>query len=103
MGIKFFLKEIFLGEKFWGACFGGVDSFGEEILPAKFLENFLRVKSHSGEEKNTGKQKCFEERYGEQNILRVRFYLLWFLHTTNLNTSVGKMLDVSSEPFPTLV
>ena len=30
-----------------------------EILPAKFLENFLRVKSHSGEEKNTGKQKCF--------------------------------------------
>ena len=59
MGNKFFLKEIFLGEKFWGACFGGADSFGEEILPAKCLENFLRVKSHSGEEKNTGKQKCF--------------------------------------------
>ena len=35
------------------------DSFGEAILPAKFLENFLRVKSHSGEEKNTGRQKCF--------------------------------------------
>ena len=45
--------------KIFGECFGGGDSFGEEILPAKFLENFLRVKSHSGEEKNTGKQKCF--------------------------------------------
>ena len=54
-----FFERNFLGRKFWGACFGGADSFGEEILPAKFLENFLRVKSHSGEEKNTGKQKCF--------------------------------------------
>ena len=51
------------------------DFFGEEILPAKFLENFLRVKSHSGEEKNTGKQNVLEERYGEQKILRASFYL----------------------------
>ena len=54
-----FFKRNFLRRKFWGACFGGADSFGEEILPAKFLENFLRVKCHSGKEKNTGKQKCF--------------------------------------------
>ena len=53
------MKEIFLGGNFGEHVFGGADSFGEEILPAKFLENFLRVKSHSGEEKNTGKQKCF--------------------------------------------
>ena len=38
----------FLERKFWGACFGGADSFGEEILPAKFLENFLRVKKSFG-------------------------------------------------------
>ena len=46
-GTNFFGRN-FLGRKFLGACFGGADSFGEEILPAKFLENFLRVKSHSG-------------------------------------------------------
>ena len=57
-GTNFFERN-FLGRKFWGACFGGADSFGVEILPAKFLENFLRVKCHSEEEKNTGKQKCF--------------------------------------------
>ena len=57
-GTHFFEKN-FLGRKFWGACFGGADSFGEEILPSKFLENFLRVTCHSGKEKNTGKQKCF--------------------------------------------
>ena len=45
-----FFERNFLGRKFWGACFGG------EILLGR---NFLRVKSHSGEEKNTGKQKCF--------------------------------------------
>ena len=57
LGSKFFRMKIrgakwgtiFLGRKFWGACFGGADSFGEEILPAKVLEDFLRVKSHSGE------------------------------------------------------
>ena len=59
MGEKKFFERNFLGRKFWGACFGGADSFGEEILPEKFLENFLRVKCHSGKEKNTGKQKCF--------------------------------------------
>ena len=76
MGNKFFFERNFLGRKFWGACFGGADSFGEEILPAKFLENFLRVKGHSGEEKNTEKQKCFfEERYGEQKFVRANFYL----------------------------
>ena len=58
MGNKFFLKEIFLGGNF-GEHALEEQSFGEEILPAKFLENFLRVKCHSGEEKNTGKQKCF--------------------------------------------
>ena len=35
------------------------DSFGEEILPANFLENYFRVKCHWGDEKNTEKQKCF--------------------------------------------
>ena len=49
----------FLGRKFWGACFGGADSFGEEILPAKFLENFLRVKSHSGGRKEYWEAKMF--------------------------------------------
>ena len=58
MGNNFFERN-FLGRKFWGACFGGEDSFGEKILPAKFLETVLRVKWHSGKEKNTGKQKCF--------------------------------------------
>ena len=43
---------------------------GEESLTAKFSENFLRVKSHSGEEKNTGKQKCFGgEIWGAKKIL----------------------------------
>ena len=59
MGNKFFLKEIFFGRKFWGACFGGADFFGEEILPAKFLENFLRVKSHSGGRKEYWDAKMF--------------------------------------------
>ena len=58
MGNNFFFERKFLGRKFLGACCGGADSFGEEIVPAKFLENFLRVKNHSREEKNTGKQKC---------------------------------------------
>ena len=75
MGNKFFLKELFLGRKFWGACFGGADSFGEEILPAKFLDNFLRVKSHSGGERILGSKNVLEERYGEQKILRASFYL----------------------------
>ena len=54
-----FLERNFLGRKFWGACFGGADSFLEEILPANFFENFLRVKCHSGKKKNSGKQTCF--------------------------------------------
>ena len=37
MGNKFFLKELFLGGNF-----GGADSLREEILPAKFLENFFK-------------------------------------------------------------
>ena len=48
-GANFFERN-FLGKKFWGACFGGAVLLGRK---------FLRVKSHSGEEKNTGKQKCF--------------------------------------------
>ena len=68
-GEQIFFERNFLGRKFWGACFGGADSFGGEILPAKFLENFLRVKSHLGEEKNTGKQKCFGGKiWGAKNI-----------------------------------
>ena len=47
-----FFKRNFLGRKFWGACFEGADS-------ANFLENFLRVKCHSGKKRNSGKQKCF--------------------------------------------
>ena len=57
-GTNFFLKK-FSWEEILGSMCWKRDSFGEEILPAKFLENFLRVKSHSGEEKNTRKQKCF--------------------------------------------
>ena len=53
----FFLK--FSWEKFWGACFGGADSFGEEILPAKFLENFLRVKKSFGGRKEYWEAKMF--------------------------------------------
>ena len=39
---------------FWRSRF-----FKRENFASKIFENFLRVKSHSGEEKNTGKQKCF--------------------------------------------
>ena len=72
-------------------------------MPAKFLENFLRVKSHSGEEKNTGKQICMGGKIWGAKKIESKFYLYWFLHRTNLNTSIGKMLDVSYEPFSTLV
>ena len=58
-GTVFYFERDLLGRKFWGACLGRAESFGEEILPANFLENFLRVKCHSGQKKNTGKQKCF--------------------------------------------
>ena len=75
-GERILLERNFLGRKFRGACFRGEDSFGEEILPANFFEDFLRVKCHSGEEKNTGKQKCFGgKRYEEQKFLRVNCYL----------------------------
>ena len=103
MGNNFFFERNFLGRKFWGACFGGADSLGEEILPAKFLENFLRVKSHSGEEKNTGKQKCFGGKIRGAKKFESKFLSLMVLQRTNLNTSIGKMLDVSYEPFSTLV
>ena len=96
-GTNFICKE-FSWRKFWGACFGGADSFGEEILPAKFLENFLR-----GKKRILGSKNVLEERYRGQKFLRANCYLLWFLHRTNLNTSVRKMLDVSDEPFSTLV
>ena len=75
----------------------------EEILPAKFLENFSRVKSHSGEEKNTGKQKCFGRKIWGAKIFESEFLSLMVPHRTNLNTSVGKMLNVSYDPFSTLV
>ena len=74
-GEQFFFERNFLERKFGGACFGGADSFGEEILPAKFLENFLRVKSHSGGEKNTGKQTCFGGKIWGAKNLRANFYL----------------------------
>ena len=67
-GTNFFEKN-FLGRKFWGACFGGADSFGEEILPAKFLENFLRVKCHSGEKKEHWEAKMFWRKdMGDKNF-----------------------------------
>ena len=50
-----FFERNFLGRKFWGACFGGADSFGEEILPAKFLENFFASKKSFG-----GRQEYWE-------------------------------------------
>ena len=54
-----FFERNFLGRKFWGACFGGADSFGEEILPAKFLENFLRVKKSIRGRKKYWEAKIF--------------------------------------------
>ena len=72
-------------------------------MPAKFLENFLRVKGHSGEEKNTGKQKCLRGKIWGAKICESKFLSLMVPHRTYLNTSVGKMLDVSYEPFSTLV
>ena len=61
-----FLKEIFLG-----------GNFGEHVLEEQILlgRNFLRVKSHSGEEKNTGKQKCFGGKIWGAKNLRASFYL----------------------------
>ena len=102
MGNKFFLKK-FSWEEILGSMFWRRDSFGEEFLPAKVLENFLRVKSHSGEEKTTGKQKCFGGKIWGAKIFESKFLSLMVLHRTNLNTSVGKMLGVSYEPFSTLV
>ena len=61
-GEKNFCKE-FLGRKQWGACFEGEDFLGEEILLAKCLENFLRVKCHSGKENYTGEQTMFWRKY----------------------------------------
>ena len=63
---KFFFERNFLGRKFWGACFGRADSLGEEILPAKFLEIFLRVKCHSGKKRILGSKNVLEERYGSK-------------------------------------
>ena len=55
----FFFERNFLWRKFWGASFGGVDSFGEEILPAKFLENFLRAKKSFRGRKKYWEAKIF--------------------------------------------
>ena len=59
----FFFERNFLGRKFWGACFGGADSFGEEILPAKFLEIFLRVKKSFRGRKEYWEAKMFWRKY----------------------------------------
>ena len=79
-GVKWgtiFFERNFLGRTFWGACFGGADSFGEDILSAKYLENFLRAKCHSGGGggKNIGKQKCFGGKIWGAQILRANCYL----------------------------
>ena len=69
MGNKFFLEEIFLRRNFGEHVLKERIPLGEEILPAKFFGVFFGSKCHSGEEKNTGYQKCFgEERYGEQTF-----------------------------------
>ena len=52
-GKKFSWQEI-LGSMFWRSRF-----FWGENFACKIFGEFLRVKSHSGEEKNTGEQKCF--------------------------------------------
>ena len=67
MGNNFFLKQIFSGENFGDQV---LDSFGEEILPANFLEkNVIR-----GKKRIEGRKDVLKERYGEQNFLRANFY-----------------------------
>ena len=50
---------------FWGGNFA-----------SKILGEFLRVKRHSGEEKNTGKQKCFGGKIWEPKIFESKFLSL---------------------------
>ena len=59
MGNIFFLKEIFLGGNFGEHVLEEQISFGEEILPAKFLENFLRVKKSFRGRKEYWETKMF--------------------------------------------
>ena len=75
MGNKFFLKEIFLGGNFGEHVFSRSRFFWGGNFASKVFENFLRAKSHSGEEKNTGKQKCFGGKIWGAKNLRANFYL----------------------------
>ena len=61
-GEQILFERNFLGRKFWGACFGGADSFKEEILPANFFGVFLRVKCHSVEERILGNKSVLERK-----------------------------------------
>ena len=94
MGNNFFLKGIFLG-----------GNFGEHVLEEQILlgrkycqQNFWRISCEEnvirGKKRILGSKNVLEERYGEQKFLRANCYLKWFLHRTNLNTSVRKMLDL---------
>ena len=76
MGNIFFFERNFLGRKFWGACFGGADSFGEVNFASKFFgEFFASKKVIQGKKRILGSKNVLEERYGEQKNLRANFYL----------------------------
>ena len=54
MGHKFFLEEIFLRRNFGEHVLKSGFLWGRKFGQQNFLEYFLGVKCHSGEEKNTG-------------------------------------------------
>ena len=59
MGNNFFLKEIFLGGNFGEHVLEEQILLGRKFCQQNFWRIFASIKSHSGEEKNIGKQKCF--------------------------------------------
>ena len=59
MGNNFFRKEIFWGGNFGEHVLEEQILLGRKFCQQNFWRIFLRVKSHSGEDKDTGKQKCF--------------------------------------------
>ena len=89
MGNPFFFKGISLGGNFRDHVLEEQILLGRKLCQQNFLDNFLRVK------KNTGKEKCFGGKIWGAKIFES--------NRTNLNTSVRKILDVSDEPFSTLV
>ena len=102
-GTNFFWKE-FSWEEILGGMFWRRRFFWGGNLASKIFGEYLASYMSFGKKKRiVGSKNVLEERYGEQKFLRANCYLKWFLHRTNLNTRLRKMLDVSDEPFSTLV